>query len=51
VNKSQELGPGFIRKGVVGDWRNHLSRDQSRALEEKAARILRGSDLSFVYDL
>lgn len=36
VNKSQEMrhqgdGPSFIRKGIVGDWRNHFTLEESKA--------------------
>ncbi len=31
--------PEFIRKGEVGDWRNHLSDDQSRRMDEKFALL------------
>ena len=27
--------PAFVRKGVVGDWRNHFSAEQARRLAEK----------------
>ncbi|GBO35927.1 hypothetical protein AVEN_179698-1 [Araneus ventricosus] len=26
--------PQMIRKGLVGDWRNHFSEDQSRRMDE-----------------
>lgn len=38
---SSERPPGmpeFVRRGVVGDWRNHFSADQARRLTEKFAR-------------
>jgi len=30
--------PAFVRKGVVGDWRNCFSAAQARRLSEKCAR-------------
>jgi hypothetical protein len=27
--------PAFVRKGVVGDWRNHFSAGQTRRLADK----------------
>ena len=41
----------FMRKGETGDWRNHLSLAQLARMEEWEQRGLRGTDLTFVYDL
>ncbi|KAK8756157.1 hypothetical protein V5799_001141 [Amblyomma americanum] len=35
----------FIRKGQVGDWRNHFSQDQIRRMKERIAEATAGSDL------
>ncbi|GFT43735.1 sulfotransferase 1E1 [Nephila pilipes] len=35
----------FIRKGIVGDWRNHLSEDQSKRMDQKFAEKTKGTDL------
>ncbi|KAG0443224.1 hypothetical protein HPB47_015159 [Ixodes persulcatus] len=35
----------FVRKGVVGDWRNHFSADQIKRLKERIELKTRGSDL------
>lgn len=35
----------FVRKGVVGDWRNHFSQDQIERLKERIAQKTRGSQL------
>uniref|UniRef100_A0A1B6MJW5 Sulfotransferase domain-containing protein n=1 Tax=Graphocephala atropunctata TaxID=36148 RepID=A0A1B6MJW5_9HEMI len=51
----QMHGPGhvvkeeikFIRKGQVGDWRNHMSDEMSLRFDKWAEEKLRGSGLSF----
>ncbi|XP_077523982.1 sulfotransferase ssu-1-like [Amblyomma americanum] len=35
----------FVRKGQVGDWRNHFSPEQIRRLKERIAEATAGSDL------
>lgn len=35
--------PAFVRKGVVGDWRNHCSPEQARRLAEKLYARTRGT--------
>ncbi|KAL1468627.1 hypothetical protein MTO96_041358 [Rhipicephalus appendiculatus] len=37
-------GP-FIRKGVVGDWKNYFSQEQSRRLEERFTLEMKGTDI------
>ncbi|XP_064454724.1 sulfotransferase ssu-1-like [Ornithodoros turicata] len=46
--------PAFIRRGVVGDWKNYFTAEQSRRMDEKFEKRLSGtgaenlwSDLSF----
>lgn len=41
----------FMRKGEVGDWRNHLTPEQVSKMESWEAEQLAGSGLEFVYDL
>ena len=38
LNQTPADMPAFIRKGVVGDWRNCFSTAQARRLAEKCAR-------------
>ncbi|XP_054709993.1 sulfotransferase 1C2-like [Uloborus diversus] len=35
----------FVRRGIVGDWKNHFSADQNRRLEEKFKERTRGTDI------
>lgn len=35
----------FIRKGIVGDWRNHLSPEQNKRMDEKISQRLKGNEL------
>ena len=44
----QESGENtFIRKGEIGDWRNHFSAEQSRNFDEMYKEKMSGSDLHF----
>ncbi|KAJ0244265.1 Sulfotransferase domain-containing protein [Hirschfeldia incana] len=38
---------GFFRKGGVGDWKNHLTDDMARKLDEMVENKLEGSGLKF----
>ena len=37
----------FIRKGVVGDWRNHFSEEQSTRLDREYTARMTGTGLDF----
>ncbi|GIY84188.1 sulfotransferase 1C2A [Caerostris darwini] len=39
----------FIRKGVVGDWKNYFSEDQRRRLDEKFAERTKGTDIANLF--
>ncbi|XP_077488591.1 amine sulfotransferase-like [Amblyomma americanum] len=42
--KKHVQGP-FVRKGIVGDWKNYFSREQSRRLEERFLQEMEGTDI------
>lgn len=42
--KKKVQGP-FVRKGVVGDWKNYFSPEQSRRLEERFMLEMKGTDI------
>ena len=37
----------FMRKGSVGDWRNHFTDEQSARMDTEITRKLSGSGLQF----
>nr|XP_054922425.1 sulfotransferase 1E1-like isoform X2 [Dermacentor andersoni] len=36
----------YVRKGIVGDWKNHFSQEQLKRLNEKFKRETEGSDIA-----
>lgn len=42
-----KIGISFIRKGTVGDYKNHMSEELSRRFDEWTAENLKGTGLSF----
>ncbi len=44
VNKADELGPSFIRKGIVGDWTNHFSKELNEEFDKWLQDQLRDTD-------
>ena len=40
----------FMRKGEVGDWKNHLSPEQSAEMDAICAQRLEGTGLEFQYE-
>lgn len=48
TGEGEEMGDRipFIRKGIVGDWRNHFSQEQEKRLVEKFIARTKGSDIA-----
>ncbi len=44
VNKADELGPGFIRKGIVGDWTNHFGEELNKEFDKCLEDQLKDTD-------
>ena len=42
--------PTFMRKGIVGDWKNHLSDEQSAEMDAICDRRLKGMGIEFQYE-
>ena len=47
-NKKGE--PSFLRKGTVGDWKNHLTAEESTAIDKKYVEKCKGTDIVFDYE-
>ncbi|XP_067134022.1 sulfotransferase ssu-1-like [Centruroides vittatus] len=40
----------FVRKGIIGDWRNYFSKEQEERLEERIKEKTKGSDVMRLWD-
>lgn len=49
-NPNEKEGVGKLRKGVVGDWRNHFNDEQRKYVESRIETELAGTGLEFKYD-
>ncbi len=47
----KENVPVFMRKGIVGDWKNFLTAEQSAQIDAICAEKLKGPGLIFDYEL
>ncbi|GFV42069.1 sulfotransfer_1 domain-containing protein [Trichonephila clavipes] len=45
MSKKDSQGVTFVRKGIVGDWRNHFSPTQNARLERRFRERTAGTDL------
>ena len=48
--KDEEGRPMFIRKGVIGDWKNHFTAEQSNRIEAACAEKFKGTGLEFEFE-
>ena len=46
----KEETPRFCRKGIVGDWKNYLTPEQSAQMDAICATRLKGTGLEFQYE-
>ena len=49
--KYKQKGTSFQRKGIVGGWKDHFSKDQSEYLEHRVQEKLSGTGLTFEYEI
>ncbi|KAL1457319.1 hypothetical protein MTO96_006244 [Rhipicephalus appendiculatus] len=40
----------FVRKAIVGDWKNHFDSDQIKQMKERIASKLRGSSVMSLWE-
>ena len=49
--RGTEDGPKLLRKGVVGDWKNHFTPEQNEMFEKEVLEKLKGSELEFEFEI
>ena len=40
----------FIRKGIVGDWKNYFTEDQNQRFDEQYTEKMSGTGLEFIFE-
>ena len=50
VNKSLEIGPDFVRRGVVGDWKGHFTEGVAEEWDRWAEEETKGSGFNMVFE-
>ncbi|XP_042910402.1 sulfotransferase ssu-1 isoform X2 [Parasteatoda tepidariorum] len=48
-NKKRTMHAGHFRKGVVGDWKNYFSEEQTRRLKDKFTERTKGTDIESMW--
>ena len=48
--KADENGHSFIRKGVIGDWKNHFDEEMNKEWDSEIERQLSGSNFRMVFE-
>ena len=46
----QARGTTILRKGIVGDWRNHFTTEQNAEFDAIYAEMMKGSGLDFGFN-
>ena len=46
-----EKSPRYLRKGVVGDWKNYFTQEQNERFENEVLEKLKGSGLEFDFEI
>jgi len=46
-----EKSPRYLRKGVVGDWKNYFTPEQNERFEKEVLEKLKGSGLEFDFEI
>ena len=50
IFKDEEGKATFIRKGIIGDWKNHFTAEQSARMEAVCAERFKDTGLEFEYE-
>ena len=55
VNKTREIPPDkdgntFIRKGMIGDWKNHFDEDMNKEWDSMIEEQLKGSGFKMIFE-
>lgn len=45
ADSNEPKSVNFVRKGIVGDWRNYFTKEQSRRIDEKFDERTKGTDI------
>ena len=48
--KADKNGRSFIRKGIIGDWKNHFDEKTNKEWDFEIERQLSGSDFRVIFE-